>query len=489
MSIQEESKKILTACTIGHVDSGKSTMMGSIFENIGVLSNREMAKLANEATTHNKPSFGKAFSCDTLEQERKRGITIVSKSKKVKISDYNGYKFRSEEEKKENQDTTFYFVDCPGHADFIKQMISGASNADVALVLVPATDFAAASSAEGTLRQHILLAGIFGIKRLIVCINKIDCFPEADQKRKFEEIETEMRDNIIPKIHSDKKPIILPISALNNTGISESIATFPWFDGTNAGERGTQPKVKAVMEALFSIPFPVRPTDKPLRVLFTKLCTVSGIGSVFTAVVLSGRLLPNSELLVMPRGSTHIVKSLQIHKTDVPEVLPGEACGITFKTLSKEVASEIIPGSIFCLPNSSPVKMYPAFKANVIVFQHPKGIKVNYTPTLDIAAIGVPAKIVKFIDKRKISEPKPTPMNDGDLVKSKEIATAVIYPLKPIVFEDRTETHQLSRFAMRDGNKVVAFGTILQKLTEDDLAALGIKVDKSGKIGDGKKKK
>ncbi|KAM0678114.1 Elongation factor 1-alpha 1 [Binucleata daphniae] len=446
------SKEKLSICFIGHVDSGKSTTVGNLAFQLGAVDQRKMDKLKKEAELKGKQSFHYAFVTDKNEAERDRGITITTTLIKIETNRYN-----------------LNVIDCPGHKDFIKNMVTGTAQADVGVVIVPSAEgeFESAISG-GTLRDHIMISGVLGVKSLIVCVNKLDTIAPDMQEKRFNEVRNEMF-NIINTIHPDKNPIILPISGIMGINIVEKGEKFGWYKGWKKTPEQEVP-VTSLEGALDFQTVPPRNNDKPLRVPLNDSLKVPGIGTVLTGQVIAGKLTPGMQVVVQPSQVYGEIKSLEIHKQAVPEVLSGENCGFVLKVTKGDTA-HIKSGHVLSDIKNNPVKLANGAQANIIIVEHPKGVKKGYCPVMDLGTSHVPVKLAKLISKKMkgIAEA----VTDPAIVEKGETVTAIIMPQKPCVMEGIKENAQLGRLALRDGGKIVGIGAIVKTMTDEQLKAEG----------------
>ncbi|EPR79551.1 Translation elongation factor 1 alpha [Spraguea lophii 42_110] len=468
--MSETTKPVLNACFLGHVDSGKSTTLGHFAYKKGAVDERKMDKLRKEASLKGRDSFEYAFVGDQSEAERARGISITVTLIKV-----------------ETKKLQINCLDCPGHRDFLKNMIKGAAQADVGVVLVPSSsnEFEAAISG-GTLRDHIMTAGVLGVKRMIICVNKLDTIPEADRERRFNEVKDEMK-RIATRVHPDKDPIVLPISGLMGTNIVDDAPKFEWFKGWKSAKGETGP-VFTLEEAFNTMTPPARPNDQPLRLQISGVLKVQGIGVVATGRIDSGTLKPNMNLIIQPSGVVVDTKTVETHKTQRTEIFSGENCGISFKQPTKGKIEAIKPGDVISDTKCNPAIACHGAKAKVIIVEHPKGIREGYAPVMDIGVHHVPVKIEKILSKRVpgVKEEVPSP----DLVSKGESGVFIIRSTKPVVFEDVKTFPTLARFALRDSARIVGIGAVEVKYTKEEFEKeFPAKENKKDKGGDAKNKK
>lgn len=458
-----EKKPNLNVCIIGHVDSGKSTTVGNLAFQLGIFNKRQYDKLKAEADSQGKGTFAYAYFFDKTSAERQRGITID-----ITLKEFNLKKFKAN------------IIDCPGHKDFIKNMVTGAAQADVAVAIVPASDFASAISPKATLKDHIMISWIMGIEKLIICVNKMDEFdnlPADQQKKKFEWIKNEMLFITKKLQHPDKDPIMLPISGFKGNNIVDSGVKYEWFEGWQKKDKDGNfvgEKIFTLEGALNSCEVPKRPLDKPLRMPITDIHTITGIGTIYTGRVDTGVIKPGMPITIQPADVIGEVKSLQIHKQDQKEVSCGENIGLALKSGAKGNLTQIKKGNVISEQGENACAIYPACKAMIAVVEHPKGIKEGYCPVMDLGSHHVPAKIGKIIEKRNLKSKEM--IKDPEMIHNKETAMCIIVPQKPVVMEPFAKFPTLARFALRDGGKIVALGRIADLLALEECTKMGVAV-------------
>lgn len=428
-----KDKPHVNLVVIGHVDAGKSTTTGHLIYKLGGIKPTDLAKLEKEADELGKGSFKFAFVMDKLKAERERGITI----------DIALFKF-------ETPNRHFTVIDAPGHRDFIKNMITGTSQADSALLVVDSTNFEAGIGENGQTREHALLAFTLGVKQMIVGVNKMDDKNVAYGEKRFKEIKDEVQGRL-KKIgykptnkKGDELIPFIPMSGFNGDNIIEKSDKMKWYKG------------KTLMEALDSIVPPKRPTDKPLRVPLQDVYKIGGIGTVPVGRVETGIMKPNTDVLFAPTGKTTVCKSVEMHHEQVPEALPGDNIGFNVKNVS---VKEIKRGYVCGYAKQDPPKAAQSFTAQVIITNHPGEIKKGYTPVLDCHTAHIACRfdiLKQKMDKRtgKVQEESPEKLKKGDA------GLIEIVPSKPMCVESFKEFPPLGRFAVRDMRQTVAVGVI-----------------------------
>jgi elongation factor 1-alpha len=432
---------------IGHVDSGKSTTTGHLIYKCGGIDKRTIEKFEKEAQEMGKGSFKYAWVLDKLKAERERGITI----------DIALWKF-------ETQRYYVTIIDAPGHRDFIKNMITGTSQADCAVLIVAAGvgEFEAGISKNGQTREHALLAFTLGVKQLIIGVNKMDSTEPPYSEARFKEISKEV-EAYIKKIGYNPKAVpFVPISGWNGDNMLESSSNMSWFKGW-AADKGKEGKEAGVatsggtlFEALDAIVPPQRPTNRPLRLPLQDVYKIGGIGTVPVGRVETGCLKPGVVVKFAPCGITTEVKSVEMHHTQLAEAAPGDNVGFNVKNVSvKEIRRGFVCGEA---NNDAPMES-DDFKAQVIILNHPGQIQAGYAPVLDCHTAHIACKFVELIEKIDRRSGKKLEDNPAH-VKSGDAAIVLMKPQKAMCVEAFSDYAPLGRFAVRDMRQTVAVGVI-----------------------------
>lgn len=437
-----KEKSHINIVVIGHVDSGKSTTTGHLIYKCGGIDPRTIAKFEKEASEMGKGSFKYAWVLDKLKAERERGITI----------DIALWKF----------ETTKYYVtviDAPGHRDFIKNMITGTSQADCAVLIVAAGvgEFEAGISKEGQTREHALLAFTLGVKQLIVAVNKMDSTEPKYSEARFKEIQKEVS-TYIKKVGFNPKAVpFVPISGWNGDNMLEASSNMEWFKGGWAVERKEgNAKGVTLYDALDAILPPSRPSDKPLRLPLQDVYKIGGIGTVPVGRVETGIIKPGMVVTFAPVNLTTEVKSVEMHHESLPEAHPGDNVGFNVKNVSvKEIRRGYVAGD----SKNDPPKGVKTFLAQVIILNHPGEIKNGYSPVLDCHTAHIACKFAEILEKCDRRSGKKLEDNPK-FVKSGDSAIVSCAPSKPMCVESFQEYPPLGRFAVRDMKQTVAVGVI-----------------------------
>nr|WJJ08711.1 elongation factor 1-alpha [Humbertium sp.] len=432
---------------IGHVDSGKSTSTGHMIYKCGGIDKRTIEKFEKEAQDMGKGSFKYAWVLDKLKAERERGITI----------DIALWKF----------ETNNYYVtviDAPGHRDFIKNMITGTSQADCAVLIVAAGvgEFEAGISKNGQTREHALLAYTLGVKQMIVGINKIDSTEPPYSENRYNEIKKEVSGYIKKVGYNPDAVAFVPISGWHGDNMITPSTNMPWFKGWSIKRKNASSKKDesltglTLLEAMDAIDPPARPTEKPLRLPLQDVYKIGGIGTVPVGRVETGVIKPGMVVNFAPHGLTTEVKSVEMHHESIAEAVPGDNVGFNVKNVS---VKDIKRGNVCSDNKNCPALGAIDFEAQVIIMNHPGQIHEGYTPVLDCHTAHIACKFSEFIkkiDRRTGKEVEDAPKQ----LKSGDSAIVKMVPSKPMCVESFMEYPPLGRFAVRDMKQTVAVGVI-----------------------------
>ena len=409
------AKEHFNVVFIGHVDHGKSTTVGRLLFDAGGVDEQTMRKLKEEAQKNSKVGFEFAYVMDNLKEERERGVTIDLSHKKFESSKYD-----------------YTIIDAPGHADFIKNMITGVSQADAAVLVVAATD-----GVNEQTKEHAYLSKTFGIDQLVVAVNKMDMKDYSEAR--FNEVKAEI--DALTKGLGFKSVRYVPIASLPGDNVATKSDKLSWFSG------GT------LLEHLDGFEVSEKPTNLPLRVPIQDVYNIKGIGLVPVGRVETGLLKSNSKCVVVPskNGASMAgeVKDIEMHHEKVPQAEPGFNVGFSVKGYNK---GDMARGDVLGDPNTPPT-LVKEFTGQILVLNHPSVITVGYSPVFHIHTSQVSCKVTQIVKKLNGDMAE-----NPDFIKNGDAAIVKFQPLKPVVLETKDSIPQLARFAIRDSGKTVAAG-------------------------------
>ena len=413
-------KPHLNLIFIGHVDHGKSTLVGRLLYDAGALSEQEYRKLKAEAESKGKATFAFAYAMDKLKEERERGITI----------DVAYQKFIG----KKNE---FTIIDAPGHKDFVKNMITGTSQADAAVLVV-----AAKEGVKAQTKEHAFLAQVMGIKNLVIAINKMDEINYDEGK--YKEVKSEVEKLLGGIGFKSDNVVYLPVSAWEGDNIVKKSEKAAWY------------KNKSLMDILDEIPAPKLPTDKPLRLPIQDVYTIKGVGTVPVGRVETGIMKPGDKVVIEPADVRAEVKTVEMHHEQLKQAVPGDNVGFNLRGVGK---GDVARGDVIGHETNIPT-VAKDFTAQIVVLSHPTAVPVGYTPVFHMHTVQLSctiAEIQKKIDPKTgaVKEENPKFLKTGDA------AIVKIVPTKPVVVEEYKKFPQLGRFAIRDMGQTVAAGMVI----------------------------
>ena len=452
-----EEKPKINIAIIGHVDSGKSTLTGQLSCKWGNVDERKLAKLKAEAEQMGKASFFLAHVTDTNAEERRRGVTIQTALVQLKTDKFD-----------------INVLDCPGHADYIKNATSGCKQSDLSVVVCPAR-FEASCSAEGTLKTHLTLSAILGSKKFIVCINKLDEIVEVNENSLETAFDAACAAvmNLLKRLGVQKSDVIfLPISALKGVGLFKGGETYPFYKGATVPEKNGITKVFTLEDAIDYQDVPARALDKPLRMPISSIAHVAGHGTVLCGRVDYGTLAKGKSVKILPVNITANVKSIEAHKQSIPKADAGLNVGFVLETKDKATVEKIKTGSLVGPSEDTTFRCTTYYKVSCISMKksksgsaEPTGIKAGYAPVIACGTANVACKFAKLLkcttkDKEVIEEPT--------VIPSGARFDAIIYPTKTVLFEEAAEFPGLGKFICRDSGHLCIVGHITGKITEEE---------------------
>ena len=406
---------------VGHVDHGKSTTVGRLLYDSGIISDQELRKLKETAQEKGKVGFEFAFVMDNLKEEQERGITIDLSHKKFTTDKYE-----------------YTIIDAPGHKDFVKNMITGAAQADVGFLVVAASDGIMAQT-----REHIFLCKTLGVNQIAVLINKMDAV-KWDQA-KYDSVKKEITTLLQTVGYKIAEVEFIPISAYQGDNVVKKSGNMEWYKGPT------------IREQLDKFKEPEKPTQLPLRLPIQDVYNITGIGVVPVGRVETGVMKVGDKIIVMPSrtgtGARGEIKSIEMHHEQIQIAEPGDNVGFNVRGLGKK---DIARGDVLGV-ESNPPTVASEFTAQIVVLNHPTVITNGYTPVFHIHTAQVSCQFVELIKKL---DPRTGAVlqEHPDTLKNGDAAIVRIKPMQPLCIEKQKDIPHMSRFAIRDAGTTVAAG-------------------------------
>ncbi|MFW9945622.1 MAG: translation elongation factor EF-1 subunit alpha [Candidatus Odinarchaeota archaeon] len=422
-------KQHLNLVIIGHIDHGKSTMMGALLIETGAVTEREARELEKLAKEYDRDSWSYAFVFDKLKEERQRGITIDLAFRKF-----------------ETPNKYFTIIDAPGHADFVKNMITGASQADAAILVVSGKkgEMEVGIAANGQTREHAYLAQTLGVKQLVVAINKADNYDYSEDR--YNECKDAVSDLLKQIGFPVKKVPFVPVSGLMMENLSKKSDKMAWYDGPT------------LIEAIDQFEIPPKPTDKPLRLPIQDAYRIKGTGVVPVGRVETGVLKKGDKIIIMPTEFKGEIRSIEMHHEEIPQAVPGDNVGFSIRGLEMK---DVGRGDCLGHPNDPPTVVTPkgSWTGQIIVIWHPTAIAQGYTPVIHAHTAQVAAKFLEL--NKKLDQKTGAVIEDSPkFIKRNESAIIKLQPIKKMCLEKYEKFAEMGRFAVRDMGRTVAVGIV-----------------------------
>lgn len=416
-----KEKPILNVVFVGHVDAGKSTTIGQLFYGSGILTEQELTKLKEEAAKHGKAGFEFAYMMDTIKEERERGVTIDLSYRKIMTQKYE-----------------CTIIDAPGHRDFVKNMITGASQADAAFLVV-----AAPSGVQPQTTEHLWLLKTMGVKHISIVINKMD-EAKYDEAR-FNQVKADVSKYLLQVGIKPDTTTFIAASGLKGDNVAKKSTNMAWYKGPS------------ILEAIDQFPMPEKPTTLPMRMPIQDVYEITGIGTVPVGKIETGIMKIGQKIVVLPgRSGTGIegeVRSIEAHHEQLKEAEAGDNVGVNLRGVGKK---DMARGDVIC-DAAQPAKIVETFTAQIAVINHPTVIAKGYTPVFHVHTAQVPCQFVELkakLDPRTGQVAQENP----DFLKNGDVAIVTIKPIGNLVLETTKENPHMARFAIRDAGVTVAAG-------------------------------
>jgi len=472
MALEDADKKHLGIVVVGHVDAGKSTTTGHLMFKLGGINERDLSKLKDEAEAQGKASFAFAFFMDKSKDERARGVTIACTTKEFFTDKFH-----------------YTIIDAPGHRDFIKNMISGASQADVALLMVPANKGGFETSiqkgnhkkgeVQGQTRQHARLIHLLGVEQVICGINKMDDKSVGYKEERFVEIKSEVAKMLTKIGFKTKKIPFIAMSGFKGDNLVAKSDNMPWYTGFEVKQKKKKITGFTLLDALNDVvTCPKRPKKKPFRMPVSGVYKIKGVGDVVTGRIEQGVLKPNTLVQFAPTMVGGKVFSIEMHHKNFPSAGPGDNIGCNVKNLPKENMPKA--GDVMYILNEpgdeSPPAKAKTFRAAVFVQDHPGQLRAatmqggvlkgGFTPSIHVRTAKAPCQLTKILWKRgkKTANAK---VENPLFIEAGDEAEVIFTPSKDICVDAYDVCKPLGRMAAMDSNSLIMLGRVLE--AEKDL--------------------
>ena len=414
-------KEVMNIVFVGHVDHGKSTCVGQLLVQSGLIPEQEMKKLRAEAEKQGKPGFEFAYVMDKIKEERERGVTIDLAYRKLVTP--------------KRQIT---IIDAPGHKDFVKNMITGASQADAAFLTI-----AAKEGVQPQTREHLWLLRTMGVKQIAILINKMDTVEYKEEI--FNKVKEEVSKLLKVVGINPEKSTFLAVSGLKGDNIFKKSENTSWYKGPT------------LMEQLDLFESPKKPTNLPLRLPIQDVYNITGIGTVPVGKIVTGILKVGQKVKILPgregKGIDGEVKSIEMHHEQLKEAPAGDNVGLNIRGIGKK---DIARGDVIC-DAVNPATMATEFTGQIAVINHPTVIAKGYTPVFHVHTAQVPCQFIEIL--HKIDPTSGQPMEGKvDFLKNGDVAMVKLKPMGNLVIEKSSVNPYMARFAIRDAGATVAAG-------------------------------
>jgi elongation factor 1-alpha len=458
-----ENKKHLGLVVVGHVDAGKSTTTGHLMFKLGGINERDLEKLKKEAEAQGKASFAFAFFMDKSKDERARGVTIACTTKEFFTDKYH-----------------YTIIDAPGHRDFIKNMISGASQADVALLMVPANRGGFETSiqkgnhkkgeVQGQTRQHARLLHLLGVEQVICGINKMDDKSVGYSQDRFKEIKSEVSKMLTKIGFKTKKIPFVPMSGWQGDNLVERTENMAWYKGFKVKPKKKEIEGWTLLDALNDVVnVPKRPTKKPFRMPVSGVYKIKGVGDVITGRIEQGTLKPNQMVKFAPTNVGGKAFSIEMHHKNVPKAGPGDNVGVNVKGLPKENMPKA--GDVMFIDgddkDDSPPAAAQTFRAAVFVQDHPGQLRCSvngkggFTPSIHVRTAKAPCQLLEILWKRGKSTSN-VKVEQPLYIEAGDEAEVIFAPKMPLCVDAYDVCKPLGRMAAMDSNSLIMLGRVLE---------------------------
>jgi len=418
-----KTKPIINVAFVGHVDHGKSTTIGRLMFDSGAIPQQELDKLKAIAKEHGKAGFEFAYIMDKFKEERERGVTIDLSYQKLITNKFE-----------------VTIIDAPGHKDFIKNMITGASQSDAAFLTV-----AAAEGVQPQTKEHAWLLRTMGVKQVAVIINKMDTVDWKEDA--FKKVVADVSAVLKQAGYKVETMAFIPAAGYLGDNVVKKSDKMTWYKGPT------------IREQLDLFELPNKPTDLPLRMPLQDVYEITGIGTVPVGKIETGVMKVGQKVVILPgRSGTGVngeVKTIEMHHEQMSQAEAGDNVGINIRGVGKK---DVARGDVVC-DAAKPATIAQEFIAQIAVISHPTVIAKGYTPVFHVHTAQVPCQFIELIEKQS---PDGTKALNPDFLKNGDVAKVKVRPIGNLVLETNATNPHMARFAIRDAGSTVAAGVCLE---------------------------
>ncbi len=418
-----KEKPTLNVAFVGHVDHGKSTTIGRLMFDSGKVSPQDLEKLKAEAAKHGKVGFEFAYVMDKFKEERERGVTIDLSYQKLPTNKY---------------DVTI--IDAPGHKDFIKNMITGASQADCAFLTVSAKD-----GVQPQTKEHVWLLRTMGVGQIAVALNKMDAVDYKEDV--FNKVKADVSAVIKQAGYKPDETTFLAVSGFKGDNVAKKSTNMPWYKGPT------------ILEQLDLFKQPEKPTNLPMRMPLQDVYEITGIGTVPVGKIETGVMKVGQKVVILPgrsgKGIEGEVRTIEMHHEQLPQAEAGDNVGVNIRGIGKK---DVARGDVVC-DAAKPATIADEFVAQVAVISHPTVIAKGYTPVFHVHTAQVPVQFIELIEK---TSPDGQTTKNPDFLKNGDVAKVRLKPIGNLVIETQATNPHMARFAVRDAGATVGAGVCIE---------------------------
>ncbi|HLC31866.1 MAG TPA: translation elongation factor EF-1 subunit alpha [Candidatus Nanoarchaeia archaeon] len=418
-----KTKPIINIAFVGHVDHGKSTTIGRLMFDSGKLSQQELDKLKAEAQKHGKVGFEFAFVMDKFKEERERGVTIDLSYEKLITKNFE-----------------VTIIDAPGHKDFVKNMITGASQSDAAFLTVSAKD-----GIQPQTKEHVWLLRTMGVGQIAVVVNKMDTVEYKEDA--FNKVKTDVSALLKQAGYKLETVTFLAVSGFKGDNVVKRSENMTWYKGPT------------IMEQLDLFKLPEKPTTLPLRMPLQDVYEITGIGTVPVGKIETGVMKIGQKVIILPgRTGTGVageIRTIEMHHEQLPQAEAGDNVGVNIRGIGKK---DVARGDVVC-DAAAPIPVVDEFVAQIAVISHPTVIAKGYTPVFHLHTAQVPCSFIELIEK---TDSAGQTTKNPDFLKNGEVAKVRLKPIGNLVLETQAKNPHMARFAIRDAGATVGAGICIE---------------------------